>query len=173
VFDAEQERLVGDAQWVCLTVGPAAAAAQTLAIARPEAQMAWAVKADPRAVAPQLAARIVARADVIAWNRGEASFLADALSACGAPQRRRLLVETRGGDGVALHVEGLERIIRVEPFAVEDGTGAGDTFLGGLLAALMACPDRPGEAVEAGVRAARAMLVARGCEKRGNGGNDP
>jgi ribokinase len=130
--------------------------------ARPDAQIVWAVKADPRAVPAELAAAIAARADIVACSRGEAPFVADAFKAAGAPRRRRLLIETRGRDGVCLSVDGREQIIAVEPLASEDTTGAGDTFLGGLLAALVNNPDRPADAVEAGARAARAMLLARG-----------
>jgi ribokinase len=161
-LDQNQTRLVADARWVCLTVGPAGATAQALAAARPDAQIVWAVKADPRAVPAELAAAIAARADIVACSRGEARFVADAFKAAGAPKRRRLLIETRGRDGVCLSVDGREHIIAVEPLASEDTTGAGDTFLGGLLAALVNDPDRPADAVEAGARAARAMLLARG-----------
>jgi ribokinase len=161
-LDENQKKLVADARWVCLTVGPAEAMAQALAVARQDAQVVWAVKADPRAVPPELAAAIAARADVIAWSRGEARFVADAFKAAGSPKRRRLLIETRGRDGVSLCIDEHEEIIPVEPLAAEDTTGAGDTFLGGLLAALVNNPDKLAAAVEAGALAARAMLVARG-----------
>jgi ribokinase len=166
-LDDGQTRLVADARWVCLTVGPAAATAQALAAARTDAQVVWAVKADPRAVPAELAATIAARADIVACSRGEARFVAEAFKAAAAPKRRRLLIETRGRDGVCLSLEGREQIIAVEPLASDDTTGAGDTFLGGLLAALVNNPDRPVDAVEAGARAARAMLLARG-QNKGN-----
>ncbi len=161
-LDASQEALVRGAEWICLTIGPAAATAQVLAAARSDAQIVWAVKADQRSVPPDLAAAIAARADVIACSRGEARFVEDALAACGASERRRLLLETRGRDGVALRAEGREEIIGVEPLPADDTTGAGDTFLGGFLAALIAAPDSPSEAVKAGAKSARAMLAQRG-----------
>jgi len=167
-LDESQSKLVASAQWVCLTVGPAAATAQALAAAKPETQVVWAVKADPRAVPPDLAAAIAGRADVVAYSRGEAPFVADALKSVGAPRRRQLLIETRGRDGVSLSVAGHEEIVAVAPLAADDTTGAGDTFLGGLLAALVNNPDRPVAAVEAGARAARAMLLTRGQETKGN-----
>jgi ribokinase len=160
-LDEGQRKLVAGAPWVCLTVGPAEATAQALAAARPDARLIWAVKADPRSVPADLAAAIAARADVIAWSRGEARFVAEALKTFGATSRRCLLIETRGRDGVSLSFDGREQVVRVEPLAAEDTTGAGDTFLGGLLAALIKDPDRPADAVEAGARAARAMLMAR------------
>jgi ribokinase len=159
-LDTRQRELVAAAQWVCLTVGPAEATAQALAAARPQAQVAWAVKADPRAVPPDLAAAIAARADIIAWSRGEAPFVAEAL-ASAATGRRRLLVETRGRDGVVLLFDGHEEIVPVEPLVAEDTTGAGDTFLGGMLAALVVNRQDLAGAVAAGAQAVRAMLMAR------------
>jgi ribokinase len=159
-LDSRQRELIAAAQWVCLTVGPAEATAQALAAARSEAQVVWAVKADPRAVPPDLAGAIAARADIIAWSRGEASFVDGAL-AIAPTGRPRLLVETRGRDGVALRLDGREEIIRVEPLAVEDATGAGDTFLGGMIAALIVDRQDLAGAVAAGARAAKAMLMAR------------
>jgi ribokinase len=163
-----QSRLVAGAQWLCLTVGPAEATAQALAAARPDARVVWAVKADRRAVPPDLATAIAARADVIAYSRGEAGFVAEALEAAGAPRARQLLIETRGRDGVALSIDGRAEIIAVAPLAAEDTTGAGDTFLGGLLAALANDPEKPADAVEAGARAARAMLLTRSEKTKGS-----
>jgi ribokinase len=168
MLDDGQKKLVAAAQWVCLTVGPAGATVQALAAAQSDAQVVWAVKADPRAVPPELAAAIAARADIVAYSRGESRFVDDAFKAAGASRRRRMLVETRGRDGVSLSVDGHGQIILVEPLAADDTTGAGDTFLGGFLAALVNNRDSPADAVEAGARAARAMLVRRGQETKGN-----
>jgi len=161
MLDAGQEALVAHAAWVCLTIGPAEATKQALAAAGSDAKIVWAVKADPRSMPPDLAAMIAARADVIAFSRGEAGFVADALAPCAEARRTRLLVETRGSNGVSLRAGGTEEIIGADAIAADDTTGAGDTFLGGFLASLMAAPERPSEAVEAGARAAREMLAAR------------
>jgi sugar/nucleoside kinase (ribokinase family) len=161
LLDVAQRQLVGGAQWICLTVGPKEATAQALEAASPNARVVWAVKADRRAVPLELGAAIAARADIFAFSRGEAPFVREAIEAAGPSDRRRLLVETRGRDGILLSSEGIEEMIAVEPIASEDTTGAGDTFLGGMLAALMADPDRPADAVLAGAMAARAMLVSR------------
>jgi ribokinase len=167
-LDESQRQLVAGAEWVCLTVGPTEATAQALAAAKPEAKLVWAVKADRRAVPPELAAAIAARADVVAYSRGETPFVTEAFRAAGESKRRRLLIETRGRDGVLLSFDGRKQLIATEPIVSEDTTGAGDTFLGGLLAALVAYPDKPTDAVAAGARAARAMLAARGQETKGN-----
>lgn len=170
-LDPGQARLVAAADWVCLTVGPAEATAQALAAARPEARLVWAVKADRRAVPPDLAARIAARADVIACSAAESGFAAEALAASGAPDRPRILVETRGSEGVLLRAGGRETRIGAEPLDAQDATGAGDTFLGGFLAALARMPDAPAQAVAAGARAARDLLLARG--RAGKDDHDP
>jgi ribokinase len=167
-LDARQLRLVAEARWVCLTVGPAEATAQALEATRPDARLVWAVKADPRSVPAELAAAIAARADIVAASRSEAAFAAAAIAAAKPSERHRLIVETRGAEGVALVQEGRLSVFPVEPVSAEDTTGAGDTFLGGFLATLIAGIERPQEAVAAGARAAREMLVARGLETKGN-----
>ena len=166
-LDASQEALVARAAWVCLTIGPPEATKQALAASSSGAKIVWAVKADPRSMPPELAAMIAARADIVAFSRGEASFVADALAACGAPARPRLLVETRGSDGISLRADGSEEIVGVEALEADDTTGAGDTFLGGFLANLMTTPEQPSEAVRAGAKAAREMLTARGEATKG------
>ena len=152
----------------CLTVGPAEATAQALDVVGSDAKVVWAVKADPRAAPIKLAARIAARADIIVWSRGEAIPCPAGVDACGASAGNRLFIETRGSDGVALRVDGRETVIRGEPLATEDTTGAGDTFLGGLLAALIVDPQNVTSGVEAGMRAARTMLQARATQTIGS-----
>jgi ribokinase len=128
-LDEGQRALIRAADLLCLTVGPAEATRQALALARADAKLVWAVKADPRATPPELAARLAARADFIVHSRGEAEFVAGA----GATQAVR--IETRGADGVVLfHGDGETRVA-VERIATEDATGAGDVWLGGFLAA--------------------------------------
>jgi sugar/nucleoside kinase (ribokinase family) len=166
-LDAHQLELVAEAPWVCLTVGPPGATRQALAAIHPDAKLVWAVKADPRAVPAELAAAICARADIVAASRAEASFVATALAAAGPSQRRRLLVETRGAEGVALMQDGRVELFPVAAVEADDTTGAGDTFLGGFLASLIVGNEAPERAVGAGAQAARQMLLARGLVKKG------
>ena len=141
---------------MCLTVGPAEATRQALAATRPDAELIWSVKADPRAVPADLAAAIFARADIVAASRGEAAFVAAAVAAAGPSRRPRLILETRGAEGVAVTRDGRVDVFPVDPVEAEDATGAGDTFLGGFLALVER--RRPEDAVAAGDRAARALL---------------
>jgi sugar/nucleoside kinase (ribokinase family) len=166
-LDAHQLELIAAAKWVCLTVGPPGATRQALAAIRPDAKLVWAVKADPRAVPAELAAAICARADIVAASRAEASFVAAAVAPSGPSRRRRLLVETRGAEGVALTQDGRVELFPVAAVEADDTTGAGDTFLGGFLASLIAGNEAPERAVGAGAAAARRMLVARGLVKKG------
>jgi sugar/nucleoside kinase (ribokinase family) len=55
---------------------------------------------------------------------------------------------------------GVASIFPIDPVEAGDSTGAGDTFIGGFLAAWMKTPD-PEKAVRAGVGAARALLTSR------------
>jgi ribokinase len=158
-LNAHQRDMIGLADWVCLTVGPREVTHALLDALRPEAKLVWAVKADARAVPPDLAARIAARADIVSFSRREAAFAARACSA-GAPRQGQWLIETRGEDGVALTRDGDAEIFAVEPIAAEDTTGAGDTFLGGFIAGLIS-GQGAAEAVASGARAARRMLAAR------------
>jgi len=159
-LDDGQRGLLDAAFWVCVTAGPASATREVLTRLRPAQRLAWAVKADGDAFPPPLRAALAARADLIVFSRGEAPFVAEALAAAPARPGRRL-VETRGAAGVALTADGRTEMIGTEMLAAPDPTGAGDTFLGGMLAALIAQPGDAAAAVRAGQRAARDLLLAR------------
>ena len=121
-------------------------------LARPEATLVWAVKADPAPLPLDLAAALAARADIVVFSRGEAEFAAEAISAGGGrPARRNIRIETRGPDGVAFLNNGATTVFSVNPVETEAfATGAGDTFIGGFLAAWVKTPDPEG-AVKAGI----------------------
>jgi sugar/nucleoside kinase (ribokinase family) len=155
-----QRALVDSAEAICVAVGPTQATWETLRRARPDAALVWAVKADPRAVTPDLAAALAARADVVAFSRGEADFVADAFAAADAPVGGRLRIETRGREGAAYMQNGVTRIVRADAVDADDTTGAGDAFVGGFLAAWIRTRE-PETAVAAGVASARALLLAR------------
>jgi len=157
---APQRALVASADCLCVTVGPTDATRAALALARPEAFVVWAVKADRRAVPDDLAAALAARADAVVFSRGEATFVARAFAAARPGARPRLSVETRGSLGVAIDCDGVVEIVPADPIEAADSTGAGDTFLGGFLAALVGGA-QPRDAAQAGAAAARALLTTR------------
>jgi ribokinase len=160
-LDPRQGELVAAAEWVCLTIGPAGATRTALAVVRSDAKVVWAVKADARALPEDLASAIAARADIVAFSRGEAKFVGKARVSAGAQKQSQILIETRGREGVALSVGGREDVFPVEPLAADDTTGAGDTFLGGFLAASILNSVPPSVAAKAGIEAARALLAGR------------
>jgi ribokinase len=159
-LDEGQRALIAAAKAICVAVGPMKATWEALRLARPDAMLVWAVKADPRAVPPDLKAALAARADIVVFSQGEAGFAAEASVTAIKPGRRRIDIETRGRNGVAFMRDGAASVFPVAPTEVEDSTGAGDTFIGGFLAAWMKTAD-PEESVRAGVAAARALLVSR------------
>lgn len=164
----KQRRLLAAAPAVLVGVGPAAATAAALAVVPGDALVMWAVKCDPRSVPPELGAALAARADVICHSETETGFLRDtcgldldALAAGGT-----LVVETRGARGAALRRGRRDAVVAApQPVAVEDKTGAGDTFAAGLMARLLRGTDLDAIDLEAAVLAAcadvHALLQAR------------
>lgn len=159
-LDEAQRALVSGADALVATVGPAEATRQALACAR--GKVIWVVKADPRATPPDLAAELAARADIIVHSRAEAAFVA----AAGARQET-VRIETRGVEGVAIYARAAEATVSVEPLDVEDSTGAGDTWVGGFLAAHLLRGASLADAALAGNASVRAMLAARQAEAKG------
>ncbi len=160
-LSASQQRIVEEADWVCVTIGPSDATMGVLDVLRKDQKLAWVVKHDPRAISPELAARLAGRADLICHSQAESEFLEAALAASGDRDADKILIETRGGQGAVFRrgEEGL--LVRSDPLAVTDPTGAGDTFAGGVLAALIKDEADPTRIVMAGHAAARALLTAR------------
>jgi ribokinase len=159
-LDECQRALIAAADALCVTIGPAVATREALALVRADAPVAWVVKADPRAVPRDLAAALAARAEIVIFNRGEAAFVQEAMDADYSTVRRPILVETRGRKEVALSQHGEIVVIPINPVEADDPTGAGDTFAGGFLAAWLVCVDLAA-AARSGVAAARGMLAER------------
>jgi ribokinase len=167
-LDETQRALIVAANCLCVTVGPAQATRDALSLARPDATVVWAVKADPRAVPPDLAVALMERADIVVFSRGEAAFVAEAFARTPSSRRPGVRVETLGRDGVAIMQARTRELFPVAPVETEDSTGAGDTFLGGFLGALIVGGESPREAVQAGIESARRLLASRAeSDKRG------
>jgi ribokinase len=158
-ISAAQRAIVAVADWVCVTVGPPAATRSILAAARPDARVVWAVKNDPGSMPADVVAALAARADVISCSRGEAAYVGEALSA--APARARLLIETLGADGARASWQGGEATVGVERVDGANATGAGDSFIGGLIVGLAGNFEDPAAAMRRGAEAARRMLLER------------
>lgn len=132
-----QRRLVREADTVVVMIGPPTAVSEALDEVPPDAMLGWVMKGDPGSLPADLAHRVAARADVISYSSGERDFMRshcgldpDALAATG-----RLLVETRGADGVAYSTgRGWRSSGPTQRVRTRDVTGAGDTFAAGLMA---------------------------------------
>lgn len=161
VLNETQAKLVRDADWACVTIGPPSIADAVLATMRPQAKLAWVVKNDPRSISPEQASRLAARASLICCSEAERGFLDAALAGAAAADPDRIVIETRGRAGASF-TRGAESVfVPAEPVEAGDPTGAGDTFAGGVLAALARGETRAEAIVGAGHKAARKLLAGR------------
>jgi sugar/nucleoside kinase (ribokinase family) len=156
---AAQQAAVASASVVCLTVAPAAATRAALDATPADARVVWSVKADPDAYPDDLVARLLARADVVAWSEAEREFVA------GRPREDTLVLETRGARGVAWRRGGRSSELAAPPVHVADTTGAGDAFVAGVIAQLERDADDAPAAVAAGIESSRTLLEERGREE--------
>jgi ribokinase len=156
---AAQHAAVASASVVCLTVAPAAATRAALDATPADARVVWSVKADPDAYTDDLIARLLARADVVAWSEAEREFVA------ARPREDALVLETRGARGVAWTRGGRSGELAAPPVRVADTTGAGDAFVAGVIAQLERDAGDAPAAVAAGIESSRALLEERGREE--------
>lgn len=153
-----QLALAAAADWLVISAGPPDIAGRLLDVLTPTTRLAWIAKEDAACFPAHLATRLARRADVIFCNAGERAWLEAARS--GPRPAGQRLFETRGAAGVV--VEGPDGEVHqpVRPMEVDDATGAGDTFAGAALAALIR-GGGAGDAARAGIEAARALLASR------------
>lgn len=156
-----QRDVVAQAGWLCVTIGPTRATLSALDALRPSARLAWVVKDDPRALTPELAAKLAARADVICHSRAERGFVEAAFRAAAGARPGRVVIETLGGEGAVATRDGTTLTVPTVHFETPDPTGAGDTFAGGVIAALAGGETDLAAVVEAGHRAAATLLRSR------------
>lgn len=159
-LSAAQNALIGRADWVCVMIGPPDATGAILKAIRPQTKLAWVVKHDPRAMSAALARSLARRADLICCSQAERAFVDEVLPASGLGDGQ-MLIETHGSKGAALTRGGTTISVTATPIAVSDPTGAGDTFAGGVLAALGAGETDATKILQAGHRAASALLGRR------------
>lgn len=156
---AEQLAVLAGADWLCITIGPEGATRAALAALRPDQRLIWVVKDDPRATPPDLARAIAARADVICHSAAETDFVAAAGAA--RPRAGQIIIRTAAEAGATITTAGTTHQVATEPLRITDPTGAGDSFAGGVLAAIAGGETDPETIVKAGHTAARQVLAAR------------
>lgn len=153
-----QRELAAGAAWLAVAAGPPEILHRLLDAMAPTARLAWIAKDDPACFPPGLVDRLTRRADVLFCNAGERAWLEAGRE--GPAPAGQALFETRGADGVRVEAAGEAFTLPVAPLTVDDATGAGDTFAGGALAALIGGGSIRA-AAEAGIAAAHALLAAR------------
>lgn len=164
-LDVAQRHLIETSDWVGVTIGPLAVTDQLLGLLRDDQKLAWVVKNDPKAITPEQSAALYERADLVFCNGRERAFLEEARAAGRKPRAGQIIVETQGRRG-ALFLRGDEsRFVAAEPVEVIDPTGAGDTFAGGVIAAIMKGETDLETIGRAGNAAARALLLDRKAEE--------
>lgn len=153
-----QQVVMDGADLLVITAGPPDAAHALLAGLLRSTRLAWIVKPDPACFPPDLAQALAGRADWIFCNASERSWLAGHRLSDRAEQ---VLFETRGGDGVMVEEGAHTILLPVEPLTVTDPTGAGDSFAGATLAALLKGAGAV-DAARRGMAAAADLLCRRG-----------
>lgn len=153
-----QLALVRSKAWLVIAAGPPGLLHRLLDVAPASTRLVWIAKDDPACFPADLVTRLTARADVVFCNAGERAWLEAGRG--GPVPAGQILFETRGADGV--RVEATQKVLElpVEPLAIDDATGAGDTFAGAALAALIDGSSPPA-AAQVGIAAARALLSSR------------
>ena len=163
----EQQSLVAEADWLCVTVGPRGVSEDLLRAVPESAKVVWSVKADPDAFPPPVVRTLLARSVAVVFSRGERPFLEESVAPedpLSLVSDAALVVETRGEAGVSVLAGGDEHTYPVAPVPVADPTGAGDAFVAGMLARLVRLPDDHEGAVLGGIEAARRFVENRAKE---------
>lgn len=136
---AKQVEVITSSDWVLLTVAPRSITTQLLDVLPAAARLVWAVKHDEDAYTDAMVRRILQRADIVSFSRGERSYLTvDGVAPESMMRPGSLAIETRGADGVAWCFAGAggagrHGALAVDRVDVNDTTGAGDTFVGTLV----------------------------------------
>lgn len=87
VLTAAQEKLLREADLVCVTVGPPEIGLRAVELARADALFAWVLKNDPHSYPEELRERLGARADYVFCNREERGLVDASLAGAGRRDR--------------------------------------------------------------------------------------
>lgn len=155
-----QLALAAEADVLVFAAGDAEASAQLLAHAKPGALIAWIAKRDPECFPPPLTRRLMTQSTIVFCNEGERTWI----DAIHGRRPGQVIFETRGERGVAIDSDAGPAFLPVHPLNAWDATGAGDTFAGAALGALLNGLS-PAEAAQLGAQAARRLLEGRLVER--------
>ena len=155
-----QEKLIGNADLLCLTVGPPGIAREALALIDNECKVAWVMKNDPLSYPEDLRVTLASRSDYIFCNRQEREWVDEGLAGART-HRDPMIVVTAGGEAVSAQLGNLSVRVDVEPLSFDDASGAGDTLAGGCLAAIIDGEPDLRSVVASGINAAASLLRGR------------
>ncbi|HIL20378.1 MAG TPA: carbohydrate kinase family protein [Candidatus Thioglobus sp.] len=122
---------IGRADHLCLTAGPGHLMDPILNARKPSAKLYWVLKNDVSCFTQQICERLSSEADVIFGNRAESHMIG------GLTSQSTTIVTTNGTAGVDIYTGGLHIETKVNYVETNDPTGAGDTFAGGYIGALI------------------------------------
>ncbi len=131
---ASQKEALDGADLVVLAAAPAVRVADVLRGLKPNQRLAWIFKDDPDCFPESLCVALARRCDFLFHNRAEAPRIR---SWGRRATHDKIVFETRGSDGVVVTMEGRSTHLDATRLAVRDPTGAGDTFAGHVLGALV------------------------------------
>lgn len=146
---------IGHADHLCLTAGPGHLMDPILNARKPSAKLYWVLKNDVSCFTPQICERLSSEADVIFGNRAE-SHMIDGLTS-----QSTTIVTTNGTAGVDIYTGGLHIETKVNYVETNDPTGAGDTFAGGYIGALIGGETNQKQAAKIAANSVTQLLMSR------------
>ena len=152
---------IGRADHLCLTAGPGHLMDPILNARKPSAKLYWVLKNDVSCFTPQICERLSSEADVIFGNRAE-SHMIDGLTS-----QSTTIVTTNGTAGVDIYTGGLHIETIVNYVETNDPTGAGDTFAGGYIGALIGGGTTQKQAAKIAANSVSQLLMSRANSNEG------
>ena len=152
---------IGRADHLCLTAGPGPLMDPILNARKPSAKLYWVLKNDVSCFTPQICERLSSEADVIFGNRAE-SHMIDGLTS-----QSTTIVTTNGTAGVDIYTGGLHIETKVNYVETNDPTGAGDTFAGGYIGALIGGETTQKQAAKIAANSVSQLLMSRANSNEG------
>lgn len=159
----DQTTLVAAADLVVIAAANAHCIGTILDQLEPDQRCAWIAKNDTQCFPVGLCERLTERADIIFCNGSELHMI-EVFVEHARPTMT--LFETRGAAGVRVRTNGTDHFVDAVPVAIDDATGAGDTFAGEVLASMLSGETDPIAAARRGVLQVRELLVERTLNER-------
>lgn len=123
------------ADLVCLSGAPESQTDTVLLNTSDDAIVVWIAKEDEKSFPNSLRRRISERANIIFCNQSERAFVNNSFKTDRSSDVT--IIETRGAGGVMIETNENTSQVNVEKIQTGDTTGAGDTFAGATLGALL------------------------------------